>query len=143
VQAAAKFETSRYEAEGPHRPPITESRAEPSRAPFRGSEKAIEVCDCLIDIVSALFGISSNEIRRAGRTNLDVARVRQLAMYVAHITLSLTMKDIGVGFSRDRTTVLHACHLIEDLRDDLEFDRLVVMAERVVAAAFRNRLEAR
>ncbi len=44
-------------------------------------------------------------------------------MYVAHVTLRLSMADIGRGFGRDRTTVVYACHLIEDLRDDDDFDR--------------------
>jgi chromosomal replication initiation ATPase DnaA len=106
-------------------------------------ERAIELCDCLIDITSALFGISSKELRQiaTGRPCLEVARIRQLAMYVAHVTLCLSMKDVGVGFGRDRTTVAHACHLIEDLRDDVEFDRMVVMTERIATAAFRNHLE--
>ena len=43
------------------------------------------------------------------------------------------------GFGRDRTTVLHACHLIEDLRDDAEFDRIVAVAERIALAAFGAR----
>jgi chromosomal replication initiation ATPase DnaA len=60
-------------------------------------------------------------------------------MYVAHCTLGLTMTDIGTGFGRDRTTVLHACHLIEDMRDDIEFDRIVTTFERVALAAFGNR----
>ena len=51
------------------------------------------------------------------------------------------MKDVGVGFGRDRTTVLYACHLVEDLRDDDDFDRMVTMTERVASAAFGNRLE--
>lgn len=106
----------------------------------RRDEQAVALCDSLIDITSALFGVSSKEMRRSGRTNLDVARVRQVAMYVAHVVLRLTMKEIGIGFSRDRTTVLHACHLVEDLRDDLEFDRIVCMMERVATAAFRNHL---
>ncbi len=61
-------------------------------------------------------------------------------MYVAHVILQMSMSDIGRGFGRDRTTVIHACHLIEDLRDDEDFDRVVAVAERVALAAFRNRL---
>ena len=76
-----------------------------------------------------------------GRPCLEVARIRQLAMYVAHVTLRLSMKEVGVGFGRDRTTVLYACHVIEDLRDDVEFDRMVVMTERIASAAFHRRLE--
>jgi hypothetical protein len=124
---------------------IREGRDEvgPERDSGRRDEQAVELCDSIIDITSALFGVSSKEMRRTGRTGLDVARVRQVAMYVAHVVLRLTMKEVGVGFSRDRTTVLHACHLVEDLRDDLEFDRIVAMTERVVTVAFRPRLETR
>lgn len=93
----------------------------------------------MIDIAAALFNVSSKDLRRGGRTALGVARVRQIAMYVAHVALRLTMADVGRGFGRDRTTVVHACHLIEDLRDDAEFDRMVVLTERVALAAFGSR----
>ena len=113
--------------------------------PIHGSvgpreEIALELCEGLIDITAALFSVSSKDLRRSGRTNLGVARVRQIAMYVAHVTLQMNMADIGRGFGRDRTTVIHACHLIEDLRDDEDFDRVVAVTERVALAAFRNRV---
>jgi chromosomal replication initiation ATPase DnaA len=69
-----------------------------------------------------------------------VSRVRQIAMYVAHVVLGLSMRDVGKGFGRERTTVLHACHLIEDLRDDPDFDRFVAVTERIASVAFRNRV---
>ena len=53
----------------------------------------------------------------------------------AYMTKNVAMSEVGIGFNRDRTTVAHACHLIEDLRDDVEFDRLVAMAERIVTAS--------
>ena len=65
-----------------------------------------------------------------------VARVRQIAMYVAHVVLEISMREVGEGFGRDRTTVLHACHQIEDLRDDEEFDAIVATFERVAKVAF-------
>ena len=94
------------------------------------------VCDGVIDIAAALFNVSGRELRHPGRSGLGVARVRQIAMYVTHVSLGLSMRDVGQGFGRDRTTVLHACHLIEDMRDDAEFDGIVAMAERVVRAVF-------
>ncbi|MBL8584882.1 MAG: chromosomal replication initiator DnaA [Rhizobiaceae bacterium] len=93
----------------------------------------------MIDIAAALYNVSGKELRRAGRTSLNVSRVRQVAMYVAHTALGLTMGDVGRGFARDRTTVLHACHLVEDLREDAEFDRHVILTERVAVAALRAR----
>jgi chromosomal replication initiation ATPase DnaA len=109
--------------------------------PKKRDERVLSLCEGMIDIAAALFSVSGRELRRGGRTSLPVARVRQIAMYVAHTVLGLTMKEVGQGFGRDRTTVLHACHLVEDMRDEEEFDRHVVLTERVAMAAFRDRLE--
>jgi hypothetical protein len=106
----------------------------------RRDEVALEVCEGLIDIAAALFSVPSKELRKPGRTAVPVSRVRQIAMYVAHVVLRLTMGEVGAGFGRDRTTVLHACQVIEDMRDNPEFDRAVLMIERIASAAFRNRL---
>lgn len=94
------------------------------------------ICEGMIDIIAALFDLPSRELRRPGRARRDVVRIRQIAMYVAHVALALPQREIGRGFGRDRTTVLHACRLVEDLRDDLEFDRIVAVAERVALAVF-------
>jgi chromosomal replication initiation ATPase DnaA len=102
-------------------------------------DRAVDWCDCLIDIAAALFNVSGKELRRPGRSTLDVTRVRQIAMYVGHVVLRLSMSDVGRGFGRDRTTVLYACHLVEDMRDDADFDRIVATMERVAGAAFRER----
>lgn len=109
------------------------------RPPSAPNERALELCEGLIDIAAALFNVSGRELRQGGRTSLGVARVRQIAMYVAHVALRLKMVDIGRGFGRDRTTVMHACHLVEDLRDDEDFDRVVAVTERVAIAALCKR----
>lgn len=99
-------------------------------------ERAIAMCDGVVDIFSALFDVPGREIRSRSRENRTVAHTRHMAMYVAHVMLGLSMREVGLGFGRDRTSVVYACHMIEDMRDDVEFDRLVAMAERVVGAAF-------
>lgn len=99
-------------------------------------DRVATVCDGVIDITSALFNVSGRDVRQPGRSTLDISRVRQIGMYVAHVTLGISMRDVGEGFGRDRTTVLYACHQIEDLRDDAEFDSIVAMMERVVIAVF-------
>jgi chromosomal replication initiation ATPase DnaA len=101
-------------------------------------ERVTDLCEGVMDIVAALFNVSGKELRRPGKCATSVARVRQIGMYVAHVTLGLSMKEVGRGFARDRTTVMHACHLIEDMRDDADFDRIVHMTEQVTAAAFRH-----
>lgn len=117
-------------------PPPAATAAWPARE--RREEQNIELCECLIDVAAALFNVSSKDLRHPGRTSLGSSRVRQIAMYVAHVVLGMSMSEVGRGFARDRTTVMYACHLIEDMRDDQEFDRIVAMTERVAAAIFRK-----
>lgn len=60
--------------------------------------------------------------------------LRQIAMYVCHVALSMSLTEIGLGFGRDRTTVSHACRVVEDRRDDPAYDRFVEAVERIAAA---------
>lgn len=106
----------------------------------RKEETAFELCECMTDIAAELFNVPSKEIRRPGRAALSVARVRQIAMYVTHVALGLSMAEVGRGFGRDRTTVQHACHVIEDLRDDAEFDAVIARIERIAGIALRSRI---
>ena len=103
-------------------------------------ERVSDICECVLDILSALFNVSGRELRQPGRTSTSVSRVRQIGMYVTHVNMGLSMAEVGRGFGRDRTTVMHACHLIEDMRDDAEFDQIVRMTERITAIAFRQQL---
>ncbi|WP_411035122.1 helix-turn-helix domain-containing protein [Shinella sp. BYT-45] len=72
--------------------------------------------------------------RRDGRRS--TCHVRQVAMYVCHVVLRLSLSDIGAAFGRDRTTVGHACNVVEDRRDDAAFDAFVSAVERVVICVF-------
>ncbi|NJR13695.1 MAG: chromosomal replication initiator DnaA [Phyllobacteriaceae bacterium] len=97
------------------------------------------MCEAVIDLCSALFNISGRDLRSHRRCSQDVARVRQIAMYLCNTTLGLSLTAIGMAFGRDRTTVGHAVQLIEDLRDAAEFDAIMEQAERIVVAAFYHR----
>jgi chromosomal replication initiation ATPase DnaA len=120
-----------------------EAEEDQAQRGFNGREETMAACDAVIDLAGALFDVSGRDLRQPGRTALATARVRQIAMYVTHVTLGIAMGEIGRCFGRDRTTVVHACHLIEDMRDDEEFDRIVSTFERVVRAAFDVRGSAR
>lgn len=102
-------------------------------------ETIVELCDCVIDLVSAFYGVCGKELRLPGRCRGSVARTRQIAMYIAHTVLDMSMAEVGRGFGRDRTTVLHAVHLIEDLRDDPQFDAIVARAEHIAKTVMRGR----
>jgi chromosomal replication initiation ATPase DnaA len=59
-------------------------------------------------------------------------------MYLAHVACGLTLTDTGRLFGRDRTTVAHACGVIEDRRDDPLFDRALDLLEWAVPALSRR-----
>ncbi|KCZ93738.1 helix-turn-helix domain-containing protein [Hyphomonas johnsonii] len=50
------------------------------------------------------------------------SRARHIAMYLTHVALGMSLARIARAFDRDRSTVAYACHLIEDRRDDGDFD---------------------
>ena len=105
-------------------------------APLTDRE-AVAMCDGVIDLLAALFSVSGKHLRSPKRHGRSVARVRQVGMYIAHVVLGMRMIDVATGFGRDKSTVMYACHLIEDLRDDLEFNQIVSKAEEITRIAFR------
>ncbi|WP_094506684.1 helix-turn-helix domain-containing protein [Brucella thiophenivorans] len=102
----------------------------------RRQEKNVEICDALIDLLSAFFGVSGAELRSPLRCRREVSQVRQLGMYLAHTSFGMVMREVAIGFSRDRTTVMYACHLVEDSRDDEDYDAVVSTLEKVVNQDF-------
>jgi chromosomal replication initiation ATPase DnaA len=50
-------------------------------------------------------------------------------MYLAHVSCGLTLTEVGHLFARDRTTVAHACIVVEDRRDEVPFDRALDLLE--------------
>lgn len=90
------------------------------------------------------FEIETKDLRRRTRGRAHAAFARQVAMYLAHVAYGLTYSDVGRVFERDRTTVAHACEVVEDRRDDAVIDRTLDLLEAVVArlaqiAQYRSR----
>lgn len=88
--------------------------------------------------VVQVFGVGRDDLHRLSRGRAKVALARQVAMYLAHVACGLTLTDTGRLFGRDRTTVAHACGVIEDRRDDPLFDRALDLLEWAVPALSRR-----
>jgi hypothetical protein len=84
--------------------------------------------------VAAAYGLEARRLRGGTRGAAPVALARQVAMYVAHVRLGLDYTAIGRAFGRDRTTVAHACRLIEDRRDDPRVEDVIGRIEEAVQA---------
>ena len=82
--------------------------------------------------VSEVFAVDIDRLQGGSRGQAQVAQARQVAMYLLHCAFSVSFTDIGHAFARDRTTVGHACKLVEDRRDDSTFDFMMNNLEEIV-----------
>lgn len=86
--------------------------------------------------VSQVFNIEISEILGKSRGPANVALARQVAMYLARVVgglpLAVVGREFGREFGRDRTTVAHACTVIESRRDDPGFNLTLDLLEGIV-----------
>lgn len=87
------------------------------------------------EAVAFAFGIEPDAIDHPTRGASHIALARQVAMYLTHISFELSLSRVAQAFRRDRTTASHACHVIEDRRDDPEFDAQLDRLEAFLRSA--------
>ena len=84
--------------------------------------------------VAAVFQVDVHDLRARTRRSPRTAFARQVAMYLAHVVCGLSLTEVGTLFARDRSTVAHACGVVEDRRDDPELDGKLDHLEAAVCA---------
>lgn len=81
------------------------------------------------------FAVEASELIGPARGKPRLAFARQVAMYICHVGFSLSFACIGRVFGRDRSTIAHACRVIEDERDDRWLDCRIAALELVCRSA--------
>lgn len=107
--------------------------------PAAGWANAIDILRCrvVLRLVTELFEAAlERELANGAARRRPRCHMRQIAMYLSHVVLSVPYRTIARAFGRDRSTVVHACAVVEDRRDDLGYDRFVERCERCVNAIF-------
>lgn len=95
-----------------------------------------QICRMIAACVAFDFGLDAMALEAPGRGTQRVAFARQVAMYLAHVGFGVGFEAIGRAFRRDRTTIAHACRVIEDARDDIWFDCRVATLELICRRGF-------
>ncbi|MCL4766468.1 MAG: chromosomal replication initiator DnaA [Hyphomicrobiaceae bacterium] len=101
------------------------------RRPPEAREADASLRILLEQTVARVFDVELDLMRLPTRGRARVAMARQVAMYLAHVACGLSLTEAGDLFERDRTTVAHACQVVEDRREDSEFDRALDLLENV------------
>lgn len=97
-----------------------------------GLEPTTARCRCLEALVARAFGLTARQMQGVSRGAAPVAFARQVAMYVAHVWFALSLSEVGRRFGRDRTTVAHACRVVEERREDPRVDRVIGAIEAAI-----------
>jgi hypothetical protein len=71
-----------------------------------------------------------------GRGGADRTFVRQVAIYLSHVSCGLSYAQAGSLYGRDRTTAAHACSIVEDRRDNQQLDHILGLLDRCIRAEF-------
>lgn len=114
-----------------------ESRNEPYRITYRYNRrlwrpKPSDLREIVAATVCRIYHVDARVLDGPSRGVARVALARQVAMYLAHVVGRIEYAEVGRLFGRDRTTVKHACAVIEDLRDNAKFDRTMDLLEGIV-----------
>ncbi|WP_246664922.1 helix-turn-helix domain-containing protein [Neorhizobium sp. P12A] len=133
-------------AGSPKAPPVLSSLATPSDEALLSDEAAViprpsslpvrSICRIVGHMTSEMVALVGARVQLRRDRRRTLCHVRQIAMYVCHVALQIPLHEIGLAFGRDRTTVGHACHVVEDRRDDPAFDDFVAAVERIVTSVF-------
>jgi chromosomal replication initiation ATPase DnaA len=100
----------------------------------RGGDRLRLMRRTIATATAAALDVSARELHRATRGTAQAALARQVAMYVAHVSLGLSYRAAGRMFGRDRTTAAHACRIVEDRREDPLIDAQLLAIEQVCIA---------
>lgn len=99
------------------------------------------VCRAVAQMTGEMVALNAHRVLQRRDRRRELCHVRQIAMYVCHVVLQISQGDIANAFERDRTTVRHACSVIEDRRDAADFDAFIETIERLVSSAFTAQAE--
>ena len=89
-----------------------------------------------VAFITSLVGLATDmparDILARSRSTQAATRARQMAIYLAHVTLSWPLARVAQAFGRDRTTASHAVRAVEDLRDDPLLDARLTEMEACI-----------
>lgn len=91
-----------------------------------------------VSVAAYALNVPLKEVAHRGRGRAQAAFARQVAMYLCHVGFEFSLARVASAFGRDRSTVAHACHIVEDRREQPQFDRWIGTLETMMRGARRS-----
>jgi hypothetical protein len=86
-------------------------------------------------VASYAMGVTEADLLDAGQRNAAVTLARQVAMYLSHVGLGMSLGRAALAMGCDRSTISTACQKVEDRREEHGFDAWLGALEETVRAA--------
>ena len=90
-----------------------------------------------LSFVHMAHGVKPAYLVGPSRGSRKLSEARQTFQYLSHICFGLSYTELAVFARRDRTSVAHACKVVEDRRDTTQIDRALHFAELALHEAFQ------
>ncbi len=100
----------------------------PAAAPRAAAAEAAR-CRLAMQLAAVRFDVSRAMMFARGRGSRRASVARQVAIYLAHVTLGVPIGTAAKQFRRHRSTAVFACRQVEDRRDQPAFDAAVADLE--------------
>jgi chromosomal replication initiator protein len=114
-----------------HRPLTVEIAKESLRDLIAAQERMVTL-DNIQKTVADFYKLRVTDLTSDKRTR-NLARPRQIAMFISKELTSHSLPEIGTAYKRDHTTVLHACRQVVKLREsDRQLDEEVTTLLRIL-----------
>ncbi len=114
-----------------HRPLTVDTAKEALRDLFAAQERMVTL-DNIQKTVADFYKLRVSDLTSDKRTR-NLARPRQIAMFISKELTNHSLPEIGVAYKRDHTTVLHACRQVVKLREsDRQLDEEVATLLRIL-----------
>ncbi len=91
----------------------------------------------VVAAVSLEFGLTELNLTHPKKHSPHLRFARQVAMYLAHVVYELNHTHVARLFAKDRSTVSHACKVVEESREDQLFDLKLIRLENFLRQAPR------
>ena len=117
-------------------PPAMEGQADLPLPQAPASLPLSRICKIVSHIVSEFVMLTGERVQMRRDRRRVICHIRQIAMYICHVTLSIPLNDIASAYGKDRSTVGHACGVVEDRRDNAAYDEFVTTIERLIKTIF-------
>lgn len=79
----------------------------------------------IVDEVSRTYNVSSEDIF-SKKKSAEIAKARQISMYIVHKVMGLSSTEIGKKFNKDHTTVLYTTDKVNKLIKSNEMEKRII-----------------